>query len=88
MVTRDIIRQGIANYIHLREQNLCIYLDDSYPCQGDGCDNCTARAIIKYLDSQGLRLPNGDEVVPKYWPYTVCLDWETSERHRTIYTGR
>ena len=29
-----------------------------------------------------------DEVVPKYWPYTVCLDWETSERHRTIYTGR
>lgn len=22
-----------------------------------------------------------DVVVPKYWPYTVCPDWETSPRH-------
>ena len=54
MVTREEIREGVANYIHLREQSICIYPDGSYSCQDDGCDNCTARAIMKYLHSQGV----------------------------------
>ena len=58
------VREDIANYIHMREQGICIYQDGSYPCQNDGCDNCTARAITSLPDilikSDNQELPDCD----------------------------